>query len=360
MPRQHRSTSPIKLSQNALLLAFIGVPAFLFGLGARIRRRLYGLPGAVRQAEVPVISVGNLTVGGTGKTTIVAWLVRRLQQRGRTPAVVSRGYLGRVGRGPLMVSRGDGPLVEARVSGDEPYLLARSLPGAIVVAGSDRVEGCRAAREAGADVVILDDGFQHLRLARDLDLVLLDAHSPFGNYRLLPAGTLREPASGLRRADVVLITRSRLDESFEVLERVVRRYHREVPILRSGHRCSGFFDYDGHAVDRPTRVVAFCGIGNPDAFVTDLESQGVEVAAFRPFRDHHSFTADDWSALVEMATAHDACLLTTEKDLVRLTPDLRGAAAADVVAMRIEAVVHDADVLIERVEQVLARHAGSS
>ena len=348
----------MKISQNAVLLAFLEAPAFLFGLGARIRRRLYGLPGAVRRADLPVISVGNLTVGGTGKTTIVAWLVRRLQERGRNPAVVSRGYLGRAGRGPLLVSRGEGPRVEVRVSGDEPYLLARSLPGAIVVAGSDRLEGCRAALEAGADVVVLDDGFQHLRLGRDLDLVLLDAHSPFGNYRLLPAGSLREPASGLRRADVVLITRSRSKESFEVLERVVRRYHREVPILLSGHRCSGFVDYDGNAVDRPSRVVAFCGIGNPDAFVTDVENQGVQMAAFRPFRDHHAFTAEDWRALVELASAHDASLLTTEKDLVRLTPDLRGSASADVVAMRIEAVVHDEDSLIERVEEVLRRHAG--
>jgi len=346
----------MKISQNALLLAFLGAPAFLFGVGARLRRHLYGLPGAVRRVDLPVISVGNLTVGGTGKTTIVAWLVRRLQERGRRPAVVSRGYLGRAGRGPLVVSRGDGPLVESRVSGDEPYLLARTLPGAVVVAGSDRVEGCRAAAEAGADVVVLDDGFQHLRLGRDLDLVLLDAHSPFGNYRLLPAGSLREPASGLGRADVVLITRSRSEENFEVLERVVRRYHPDVPILRSGHRCSGFFDPDGNAVDPPARVVAFCGIGNPEAFVTDLESQGVEVAAFRPFRDHHAFSDDDWKALVETARAHDATLLTTEKDLVRLTPGLRASAEATVVAMRIEAVVHDADSLLEHVESALERH----
>lgn len=328
----------------------------LFGLAARIRRGLYRLPGAVRRADLPVISVGNLTVGGTGKTTIVAWLVRRLQERGRHPAVVSRGYLGRAGRGPLLVSGGDGPRVEARVSGDEPYLLARSLPGVVVVAGSDRLAGCRAAREAGADVVVLDDGFQHLRLGRDLDLVLLDAHSPFGNYRLLPAGSLREPASGLSRADLVLITRSRSEESFEVLERVVRRYHRQIPILRSAHRCSGFVDPEGNAVERPSRVVAFCGIGNPENFLTDLEAQGVQVAAFRPFRDHHPFTAEDWEALVELASAHDATLLTTEKDLVRLTPDLRETARADVAAMRIEAVVHDAGILLERVDEVLRRY----
>jgi tetraacyldisaccharide 4'-kinase len=346
----------MKVSQNALLLALLSAPAFLFGVGARLRRRLYELPGAVRQVELPVISVGNLTVGGTGKTTIAAWLVRRLQEHGHRPAVVSRGYLGRAGRGPLVVSRGEGPRVEASVSGDEPYLLARSLPGAQVIAGSDRIEGCRAAATAGADVVVLDDGFQHLRLGRDLDLVLLDAHSPFGNYRLLPAGSLREPASGLSRADAVLITRSRSQESFEVLERVVRRYHREVPILRSGHRCSGFVDPEGNPVDPPVRVVAFCGIGNPDAFVTDLAGQGVQVAAFRPFRDHHAFTAEDWRSLVEMARFHDASLLTTEKDLVRLTPELRQAADAEVAAMRIEAVVHDADALLALVRRALERH----
>jgi tetraacyldisaccharide 4'-kinase len=348
----------MKISQNALVLALLGAPALLFGLASRIRRGLYGLPGAVRRADLPVISVGNLTVGGTGKTTMVAWLVRRLQERGRRPAVVSRGYLGRAGRGPLVVSTGEGPRVEARVSGDEPYLLARGLPGAIVVAGSDRLQGCRAAAEAGADVVVLDDGFQHLRVGRDLDLVLLDAHNPFGNYRLLPAGSLREPASGLSRADLVVITRSRSKESFEVLERVVRRYHREIPILRSAHRCAGFFDPDGNAVDRPSRVVAFCGIGNPENFLTDLEAQGVRVAAFRPFRDHHAFTAEDWKALVGLASAHGASLLTTEKDLVRLTPELRAGAGAELAAMRIEAVVHDAEILLERVDEALRNHRG--
>ena len=204
----------MKLPQNTFAMALLGVPALLYGAAVRLRRRGYTALGLARRAAVPVISVGNLTVGGTGKTTIVSWLVRELQDRGWHPAVVSRGYLGRAGRGPLYVSRGQGPLVASDVSGDEPFLLASRLPGAVVVAGSDRVLGSRAAIEAGADVVILDDGFQHMRLARDVDLVLLDAHNPFGNYRLLPAGTLREPVSELRRAHAVIITRSRPDENF--------------------------------------------------------------------------------------------------------------------------------------------------
>jgi tetraacyldisaccharide 4'-kinase len=345
----------MSVSHNTLVLSLLGGPALVYGAAVKLRLRLYGLPGFARRVGLPVISVGNLTVGGTGKTTIVAWLVSELMRRGRRPAVVSRGYLGRAGRGPVIVSLGQGPLVEPEVSGDEPFLLATRLPGAVVIAGSDRVVGCEAALKAGADCVVLDDGFQHLRLARDLDIVLLDAHNPFGNYRLLPAGTLREPASGLRRADAVVITRSRPGESFSVVERVVRRHNATVPLLRAGHRWCGFVNAEGEVVERPEQVVAFCGIGNPEAFATDLEHQGVHVTAFRKFRDHHPFTRDDWDELRELASHHRATLLTTEKDLVRLRSLARTAEQPAVVALRIEAAVHDAAPLLALVDAALRR-----
>jgi len=350
----------MSVSENALMLSLLGAPALLYGAAVKLRLRLYALPGLARRADLPVISVGNLTVGGTGKTTIVAWLVFELERRGRRPAVVSRGYLGRAGRGPVIVSRGQGPLVAPEISGDEPFLLANRLPGAVVVAGSDRVVGCEAALQAGADCVVLDDGFQHLRLARDLDIVLLDAHNPFGNYRLLPAGTLREPVSGLGRAGAVVITRSRPGESFAVVERVVRRYNATVPLLRAGHRWSGFVNAGGDLVERPARAVAFCGIGNPQVFVTDLEQQGVHVAEFRAFRDHHPFTAADWAGLRESAARHQATLLTTEKDLVRLRAFVRGDERPPVMALRIEAAVHDAEPLLALVEAALRRTGAAS
>lgn len=348
-------TAGMSVSHNTLVLSLLGGPALVYGAAVKLRLRLYARPGFARRADLPVISVGNLTVGGTGKTTIVAWLVSELTRRGRRPAVVSRGYLGRAGRGPVIVSVGQGPMVEPEVSGDEPFLLATRLPGALVISGSDRVMGCEAALRAGADCVVLDDGFQHVRLARDLDIVLLDAHNPFGNYRLLPAGTLREPVSGLRRAGAVVITRSRPGESFSVVERVVRRHNATVPLLRAGHRSCGFVDAKGEVVGRPERAVAFCGIGNPEAFATDLEHQGVQVMEFRRFRDHHPFTHANWDELRELASRHRATLLTTEKDLVRLRAFVQGHEPFPVVALRIEAAVHDAPALLALVDAALRR-----
>jgi tetraacyldisaccharide 4'-kinase len=343
----------MKTAQNAFALALLGVPAFVYGAAVRLRNRLYEIRGVSRRVGIPVISIGNLTVGGTGKTPMVSWLVRHLQERGRRPAVVSRGYKGRAGQGPLLVSTGEGPTVGPEICGDEPYLLARALKGAWVLVGSNRWRCAKKAQELGADCVVLDDGFQHLRLHRDVDLVLLDAHSPFGNYRLLPAGTLREPAKGLARADVILITRSRPDEDFMVLDRVIRRYNLAAPVLRAGHRRAGFVDSRGNPASRPGRAVAFCGIGNPNAFLTDLEAEAIEIAAFTRYRDHHAYTVRDCAALGDLARRHRAILVTTEKDLVRLPTGFLEASADRLAALRIEAVVHNPQRLRQCIDAVL-------
>jgi tetraacyldisaccharide 4'-kinase len=301
-----------------------------------------------------VISVGNLTVGGTGKTPLTAWIAARLLEEGRRPAVVSRGYGGSSGRGPCIVSRGGAPLVPAAVAGDEPVLLARRLPEVIVVVGSDRVRGARAARETGADVLVLDDGFQHRRLARDLDLVLLDSHDPFGAYRLLPSGPLREPVESLARADAVIVTRSRPGEPFPFLERVIRRHAGEVPVLRAGHRTAGFVDAAGNLRPPPARAVAFCGIGSPDAFLADLLGEGVEVAAERRFPDHHRYRDAELAEIDGLARAHGAVPVTTEKDLARLSEP---ASLPSLLALRIEAEPHEPERLRALLREALGRGA---
>jgi len=336
------------------LAALLGLPAILYGRAVRLRNRLYDRPGLARAAGIPVISVGNLTVGGTGKTPVVAWLARRLLEDGRRPAVVSRGYGGRAGRGPLMVSRGEGPLASAANSGDEPYLLARSEPRLRVVVGSDRHAGAVAAREAGADVILLDDGFQHRRLARDLDIVLLDASNPFGNHRLLPAGLLREPVSGLSRADVVLITRSRSDERFSIIERVVTHYCPGGLLLRAGHRGVGFFDAEGRQVPRPERAAAFCGIGNPNRFRIDLESEGLVLTSFREFRDHRHYSNAEVEGLSAMAARHHVPLITTEKDHVRMVADGQIESLPQLLTYRIEAEIHDCEPLLQRIHETIS------
>ena len=320
-----------------------------------LRNRHYDRAGRSYRAALPVLSVGNLTVGGTGKTPTVAWIVERLLARGRRPAVVSRGYGGDAGSGPLVVSTGDGPLCPAETSGDEPWLLARELTGAFVVVGSDRRLGVEKARQLGADTVVLDDGFQHRRLARELDIVLLDAEKPFGNGYLLPAGPLREPVEGLARANVVIVTRSDPAGRYDLIEKTVRKHNPAAPILRAGHRRVGFFDADGHAAPRPTRVMAFCGIGNPESFRSDLQTEGCEVARFSARRDHHRYSDAELVELRRSAELLDAVPVTTEKDLARLGGRSPFGGGRGLLVLRIAVVVYDPEPLDDAISAILSR-----
>jgi len=347
----------VRPPQGRAALWGLRLPAALYGALIGLRNRYYDRPSARRRSDLPVISVGNLTVGGTGKTPLVAWIARRLSGQGYRPAVVSRGYGGTSGRGPRVVSRGDGPCCGWRVSGDEPYFLAATLADVIVIVGSDRVAGAAEARKEGADVIILDDGFQHRRLARDLDLVLIDSDDPFGGRRMLPAGFLREPVSGLSRADIVIVTRSTRDERHPEIERVVRRYNSEVPILHAGHRILGFVDPDGASLPAPRRAVAFCGIGNPERFRHDLLAQGTEVIRFDARPDHHPYPLDELRELSAHAMREEAALVTTEKDMARLEETALHSVEAPLSAMRIEAEIFDPEPLVRRLDETLAREA---
>jgi tetraacyldisaccharide 4'-kinase len=338
---------------HALAVAALSPPAALYAAAMRARNRYYDRPGRSSRAGVPVVSVGNVTVGGTGKTPLVASIASELRRLGARPAVVSRGYGGRAGSGPVIVSRGEGPLCDWRECGDEPHLLARRLAGVVVVVGSDRVAGASAARQAGADAVVLDDGFQHRRLARDLDVVLVDGSNPFGNGKTLPAGILREPLEGLARADLLIVTRTPPSLRRPELESEIRRYRPEGPLLYAGHEASGFVGASDEPAPAPRRALAFCGIGNPDSFRGDLVARGVEVVGFDAFPDHHPYRDDELRALAAKARGLDASLVTTEKDLARCT--LPGGAAHEVplLALRIDAVVHDRGTLLDRLRAML-------
>jgi tetraacyldisaccharide 4'-kinase len=334
--------------------SILAAPAAVYGLAIRARNRWYDRPSAVRRASIPVISIGNLAVGGTGKTPLVAWLASRLQGARQVPAVVSRGYGGTAGRGPVIVSTGGGPTVDARLSGDEPFQLARALPEAIVVVGSDRIAGVRAAAAAGATVALLDDGFQHRRLWRDLDVVVLDGRAPFANGHLLPAGPLREPASSLRRADLVVLTRLKEGDTANRAIGLVREAGFTGPVARAGHRRAGFVTSSGGPADPPARALAFCGIGDPASFREDLVAGGTALVGFEAFRDHHPFDAATWRGLLDRARSAAVTLVTTEKDLARLSslgePLLAGA---PLLALRIEACVWDEEVVSAAVRQAI-------
>ena len=256
----------------------------------------------------PVVSIGNLTTGGTGKTPAVQWLVRALRERGHRPGILMRGYR----------KNADEP-------SDEEQLLRESL-GVPVVADADRVRGAAALLEASPTTTafVLDDGFQHRRVARDADVVLIDATNPFGYDHVLPRGLLREPLQGLHRAHVVILTRvDQADEaSLAAIESRVRMHNAEVPIVRSYHRLTHALDEDQTRPIgslRGTRAFALSGIGNPAAFERSLTDIGIIVAASRRFSDHHAYADADIDGVLAAARAAGAeRVVTTEKDWVKL------------------------------------------
>ena len=288
---------------------FLWPLALLYEAAVRLRERLYSM-GLLRSRRLDgvVISVGNLTVGGTGKTPMVLWLAQHLQAEGKRCGILTRGYRGEISpQGP---------------TSDEVRLLqARLGPEGALGVGADRYACGRELAARGIGWFVLDDGFQHWRLARDVDIVLVDATDPLGGGRLLPAGRLREPCSALRRADIIVITRSR---SAPAVEAVLRRYsdapifyahtHLDALVPCKKESASGRSPSPGEG-----KWFAFCGIGNPPAFFADLRAWGFAVVGSKVFADHHRYTPRDVDAILRQAhsalPSEAAAIVCTEKDL---------------------------------------------
>jgi 3-deoxy-D-manno-octulosonic-acid transferase len=311
-----------------LVRPFLNSVAVLYGNLVSVRNRSYRI-GLLRSRRLsrPVFSVGNMTVGGTGKTPVVVAMCRILTERGLRPVVLSRGYGGRY-RAPLLeVSDGSRIKWPADVVGDEPVLMARRLPGVPVVVGPDRYTAGKGAILAyQPDVLVLDDGFQHVRLCRDLDLLLIDSADPFGNGKVLPAGPLREPVHGLRRADAVMLTRMESSAAAAGLISFLGRSYPDLPVLFSRHRMTGCVRLaDPSGAETPVsdfsgrRVFVAAGIARPESFVRSLEREAVEVVGVAVYPDHFSFRATDIEQIGKEADRLGAqAVLTTEKDWVRL------------------------------------------
>jgi tetraacyldisaccharide 4'-kinase len=315
--------------------------AIVYGALARARSRLYrsGLLKAER-VGAPVISVGNLTAGGTGKTPLVEWVARAVAAEGLRACVLTRGYGREDEARRVVVSDGERVLACVREGGDEPVLLAESLSGvASVVCDRDRVGAARWARVGlGAQAFVLDDGFQHMRIARDLDIVTLDATAPWGGGHMLPRGLLREPPAALARADCVVITRSDLAPDVAGLRAEVGRLTGgRAALVASRVRTRGLrlIGGAGAARDAETQgegaradvaslaaagpVAAFCAVGNPRAFFEQLRREGFDLRRARPFPDHHAYTRAEVEAFAREAAGVGAlALLTTAKDAVKL------------------------------------------
>lgn len=282
-----------------------------------VRRRAYRLGVLpVRAAAIPVISVGNITVGGTGKTPLVAWLVRLMREAGHLPAVLTRGYRASASQGYWL--GGGGGLA------DEAQEL-REATGAMVVVNPNRWAGARKAAIDGADVCILDDGFQHLRLRRDLDIVTLDATCPFGYDAVVPRGLLREPLGALRQAGAVVITRCDLVTA-DVVQAIRNRLAGLAPralVAESVMKATRVRRFDGQVEEledlENQPVWAFCGLGNPPAFYATLAATGANVVGATTFNDHHIYSAEDIAAIASQAELAGATrLITTGKDAAKL------------------------------------------
>lgn len=306
---------PQKLSER-LLLGLLIPFGLLYGTLMRLRAAFYRwhiLPSY--QASVPVIAIGNLAVGGTGKTPLVDYLVKVLLAEGLRVAVVSRGYGGHKDRAVRVVCAGDGPLLGPQECGDEPFLLARRNPQALVLVSPRRSAAVeRAVDELGAEIILLDDGFQHMALQRDFDIVLLDAHSPLSNGRVLPAGLLREPVSALRRGDLFLLTRC--DKGIQTDLAV------DGPVLHCRHALGDqAVSLKGQQISlldlQRKRGVAFAGIAEPSGFFAALRDKGLTLMAKLPFADHCGYGATQVRQLSALCADADY-LVTTEKDAVKL------------------------------------------
>ena len=282
--------------------------------------------GKRRRLPRPVISVGNITVGGTGKTSFVRLLLEILKKRGLRTAVLSRGYKRR-GRGLKVVSKGEGPLLDYESCGDEPWMIANWGTRAAVLVNKDRHEaGLRAMEEDPPDVFVLDDGFQHVALERNLDIVLLDCTNAFDNGRVIPFGLLREPLSALRRADLIVLTRCNQSDIVEAVETLAQVIAPGVSLIKAEHEPESLVGRDWKPLVleelRGRSVYAFSGIGNHSSFYLSILQCEGDIKDKRPFPDHHNYTENEILEMEREALASGAeWLLTTEKDMVRI-PDV--------------------------------------
>ncbi len=368
----------------ALLRKLLGIFSHFYKAAVRVRWWWYRRHlGQAHPLGCLVVSVGNLTVGGTGKTPVAEFLARELTRMGRRVAILSRGYKSQprplwqrlrersqpraLRPPPRVVTDGRSLLLDSLLSGDEPYMLAQNLQDVAVLVDKDRVKsGMHAIQKFGADTLLLDDGFQYLRFQERLDIVLVDRETPFGNRRLLPRGTLREPPAHLRRADLVIITKCDGAPPAELIAEI-RRHNRHAPIVESRHHPLYLENVNtqerlGLDALAGTRIGAICGIARPESFESGLRALGAEVVYFRHFADHHRFNQDEVLNALERTRARAArFLVVTEKDAVRLPRVERPLVPIYFLRMEIEILrgKESLDACLERACRGLATEASA-
>lgn len=349
------------------LTAMLHAGAYLYGAGVKLKNAGYDA-GVLAGRTLPcrVISIGNIVAGGTGKTPMTIHVVNRLKQMGRHPVVLSRGYGGKAEKKGIVVSDGYEIFSTPDIAGDEPFMMASKLRGVPVIVGGDRYKsGMRAVSEFDPDIIVLDDGFQHRRLQRNMDLVLVDADNMFGNGYLIPRGMLREQVSGLGRSGAIILTRCRDDckSAVDAMRRqlvdILPRNRSEAenkPIFRTDHVSFLSGIHDGSAplsADIPLHTVeadaeddfssithaavfVFSGIARNRDFLTVIENNGGHIVGHRAYPDHHQYTDTELGEIVGKAMSMGAdFLVTTEKDYVRIAGKMPGGLPIAVIGVKI-------------------------
>ncbi len=320
-----------ELVQAPSIKPLLAPASVVYGAGSYLRILSFSMGLSARKgASVPVVSIGNLTVGGTGKTPVVIDLADRLTSQGLSVAILSRGYGRRSKASCVVVSTGSGPVVTVDEAGDEPYMMARAVPNAIVVVGSRRSDLAKLAVEKyGAQLILLDDGFQHVQLRRDMDIVLFDYNDDPAAMALLPQGRLREPLAALGRASDIIITKIPETVEKERLNQLRLKLSSVAPqAVLHGARFSPSYllsEVEGGSnvvklsALAGKKIFALCGIARPESFFDSLTSLGATVVDSMVFSDHHWYTADDVAEIDRrFRESGSAFIVTSEKDRVRL------------------------------------------
>lgn len=335
---------------------------FLYYLGCAAKKR-YALRNQKR-LPCKVVSIGNMTLGGTGKTPATIALSKDLKKKGLRPCILTRGYKGKT-KGPCFVSRGEGALLDEYQAGDEAVLMAEKLQGVPIVKGKKRYDAgifaIKNLKDQNSNVksqflFVLDDGFQHWALFRDLDILLIDGSNPFGNRRLFPLGPLREPLAAMQRADIVVITKSDRNQKSEAgsqqmlpdgIVKEIKGYNSNAPVFFAEHRPSVLMTAAGDALPpteiRHKTVFGFCGIGNPGSFKRTLLSLDAELKGFLTFRDHYRYSMADLQTIADSAKKTESeWIVTTEKDIMRLKRfDLPGNMASLDIEFSVDEMFYD-------------------
>lgn len=337
-----------------LLTPFACPLSLVYGSIIWIRNKFYDWELFSSSAfDIPIISVGNITTGGSGKTPLVIYLAELLNNNGKKPGIISRGY-GRTSQGMLLVHDGKKLLADVESSGDEPYLMARVLENVPVVVCEDRCEGIsQLIKSNSADVIIMDDGFQHRKVKRDLDIITISANDQKEDYRLLPWGKLREPLQNIKRANAIITTKTNnftppnFHTEIQSIYKGSLYFSTIVPILMK-------YDSTGYHKSLPPSepLFGFCGIGEPDSFIDSIGKLELKLSGKRIFRDHQEYTHTVITELsVQIKSSNCKAVITTEKDLVKLPDNF--LTEFDIYVIKIEMKFEDEGAVLDLIQSVL-------